>query len=203
MLQGKRPGTTMRSCLELVLHAHLPVAYGDAEKALRLYRLFAREYAYDHEIFADTKRLIEEGGAYRTLMTGQGICQEIAPAYNYLLLQAGVDAGICSGMRENGESHEWSIVKLDGTYYYVDPTYAISSPDTLRYFGMTEAERIKQGDFQPDTLWAFVIGEIKAQTLDVTDETFKPLWSCCDYDIGHHELLYRDSSGQQHTMKLE
>ena len=30
----------MRSVLELVLHAHLR-AYGDAEKALRLYRLFA------------------------------------------------------------------------------------------------------------------------------------------------------------------
>ena len=189
--------------VEDLLNASLPAACGDAEKALRLYRSFAREYRYDDEILNDSKRRLEEGGAYRTIMTGQGICWEIAAAYTYLLLQAGVDAGICCGIQENGDVHEWNIVKLDGKYYYVDPTYAVSSPDTLKYFGMTEAERIKQGSFLPDTLWVFIIGEIKAQTLDVTDEKFKPLWYSADYEIDHHQVLYQDNLGQQYTKNLE
>ena len=189
--------------VEGLLNSSLPAACGDAEKALRLYRFFAREYRYDDEFFNDMERRLEEGGAYRTIMTGQGICWEIAEAYTYLLLQAGVDAGVCSGCQENGECHDWNIVKLDGKYYYVDPTYAVSSPDTLKYFGMTEAERIKQGSFLLDTLWAFIVGEIKAQTLDVTDEKFKPLWYAVGYEIGHHQVFYQNNSGQQCAMNLE
>ena len=67
-------------------------------------------------------------------MGDYGICQEIAPAYAYLLLQVGVDAGICGSLSKDGDSaHAWTMVKLNDTWYHADVTWQLSDPYGLRY----------------------------------------------------------------------
>ncbi len=191
------------SRVESILNTFIPYSCSDTEKALRLYAYFAQECTYDGELLNDLGRYLREGGARRTIMSGQGCCQEIAPAYAYLLLQAGVDAGICIGSQQNGNSHEWNIINLNGKYYYVDPTYAMNRPQTLRYFGMTLEERVEQGSFLPDTFYLFVIGEISANEFHCIDERFKPLWFSFNYEFDDHILKYNDNLGQEYLMNLE
>ena len=123
--------------IEGILNETLGDDYSDLEKALALYEYFAYTYVYDWET-AD--RLYEEPvdytTTYRLFKTGTGICSEIAPAYSYLLMQAGVEATIVMG-----GDHEWSYVRINGNEYHIDPTFVISDPCSLSYFMMTDEQR--------------------------------------------------------------
>ena len=70
----------------------------------------------------------------------RGICSEIAPAYSYLLMQAGVDATTMIG-----SDHEWSYVRIGGHEYHIDPTFVLSSDESLEYFMMDDEQRALSG----------------------------------------------------------
>ncbi len=72
--------------------------YSDFEKVLALYDYFSHNYNYDYE----TERkmydsFVDYTMTYRLFESGTGICFEIARAYSYLLMQAGVDATTVMG----------------------------------------------------------------------------------------------------------
>lgn len=114
----------------------------DEEKAKALYTYFETHYMYDYEAAGSDS---VELSSYRLLTEGKGICQEIAPLFAYLLLQAGVDCTTCGSLNELNESHEWVVAELDGEYYHIDPTYVITDPGTWKYFGMTDDKRCEEG----------------------------------------------------------
>ena len=63
----------------------------------------------------------------------------------YLLYQAGIQCLIARGVSK-GEAHAWNVVKIDGAYYHLDPTWndPISSADfsfvSYAYFNVTDQE---------------------------------------------------------------
>lgn len=131
--------------IEQILNETLRDDYSDFEKALALYDYFFRNFQYDWETYERAKEsYVDYTTTLRLFRTGKGICSEIAPAYSYLLMQAGVDATVMMG-----NDHEWSYVLINGCNYHIDPTYVLDSDESLAYFMMTDTQRGKDG-FDPE-----------------------------------------------------
>jgi len=156
-----------------ILNDALEDDYSDFEKAFALYDYFVNHYTYDYVTeermyntfvdYTETRRLFE---------TGTGICFEIARAYSYLLMQAGVDAATVMG-----GAHEWSIVRINGVNYHVDPTFAINNQGSLAFFLMTDAQREATG-YSKDgfTYISNYAQDHPHPDYTANDGTFEPLW---------------------------
>lgn len=127
--------------IEGILNEVLEDDWSDVEKALALYVYFSRTYEYDWDTYyQDLESQVDYTTTYRFFKTGTGICREIAPAYSYLLMQAGVEATIVMDI-----NHEWSYVRIGGRNYHIDPTFVLSEMDSLAYFMMTDDRREATG----------------------------------------------------------
>ncbi len=162
----------------------------DFEKAFALYKYFYETYRYDYAAADKMYSVyVDYLSAYRLLTTGEGICCEIAPAYAYLLLQAGVDAGTMGGT-----AHDWAYIKLNGRNYHVDPTFAIGDQGALAYFLMNDEQREREGFPKEDHLILSNYAQDHPHP-DYTadDDTFRPLWEGFfgELDRESHTLRYR------------
>ena len=164
------------------------------EKTLALYMATAGRIDYDYDaVEADPNEPSDRTtGPYHAIMEDMGICQEIAGAYAYLLLQVGIDATTCSGLTHDMEwGHEWAIVKVGDKYYHCDPTSQTLEKNNLKYFGMTNAQREKMGDYNPKTFFIGLSNETTDLYLPITDETLKPLWKSKSVKIDREkDMLY-------------
>lgn len=52
----------------------------------------------------------------------ESVCMGYSKAYQYLLQKCGIESAIISGKSENA-AHAWNLVKLDGSYCYIDVTW--------------------------------------------------------------------------------
>ena len=159
--------------VEGILNEALADADSDFEKALALYDYFARTYHYDYETEQKIyETYVDYTTTYRLFATGTGICFEIARAYSYLLMQAGVDASTVMG-----GAHEWSCVRLNGVNYHVDPTFALDSGRSLAYFMMTDEQREATGCGRDGFIYVSNYSQDPPHP-DYTadDDTFAPLW---------------------------
>ena len=121
----------------------------DFEKAILIYSYITNNYVYDY--YAAEHFQADELSVYRLFTEGQGICQEIGVAYAYLLMQVGVDAAACTGQSEYMDSHKWTIVNLNGTYYNVDATWGLETGD-LSYFLFSDDTRYEMGGYSLDLM---------------------------------------------------
>jgi len=192
-----------RTLINTIIEENIRPEYDDIDKALALYTYIASNYTYDYDALEDDSISLS---VYRFFTERKGICQEIAPAYSYLLAQAGVDTTTCGSLNAQNDAHEWSFVKLDGEYYHIDPTWAIDAADAYNYFGMTDEQRRVQGGWDMS-----ILNYGSANIFDdrgvykANSERFKDLWysvtGSTDYDTNTisyylegdsevHELVY-------------
>ena len=120
-----------------ILDETCKAGYSDAENAIAIYDYFARNFTYTTYT-----------SSYVAIMEENGICQDFASAYDYLLGQAGIDACVCNSMLNKQFPHSWSLIRIDGKYYHADPTYALSNPGTIRYFGFTDERRSSMDNYE-------------------------------------------------------
>ena len=167
--------------VENILNTALKEQYSDIEKAAALYDYFYRNYQYDWDTAEKMKEIyLDFLTPLRIFRNGTGICSEIAPAYSYLLMQAGVEATVMMG-----NDHEWSYVRINGHNYHIDPTYVLSSEESLAYFMMTDGQREKDG-FDPakSTIVSNYSQDHPHPVYTADDDSYSMLW---DYSLD--ELL--------------
>ena len=86
------------------------------------------------------------------------VCEGYARAYQYLCQRAGIQALYCTGYAYPNDSpvnHAWNILRIDGKYYYCDPTFddgMMAGSTTVRYDNFLKSKDTfwKQHDVSPD-----------------------------------------------------
>lgn len=144
-------------------------------RALLLYNGLTHGSYYDYDLpsdveFDDTDYLFRTS-PYSALVQGSGICSSYAQSLVFLLTLAGVDAGTVDSFE--AMAHTWVLAKLDGKYYYLDPTWDVGGK--LQYFGMTAEDRAAMwgGEYPEDSCTMYSI--VVAEKYDITDTRFAPL----------------------------
>lgn len=170
--------------VEGILNAALRDDDTDFEKAAALYDYFYRHYLYDWEMYQESRERYVETTPMHLFHTGMGICSEIAPAYSYLLVQAGVEATTMMG-----PGHEWSYVRIGGHEYHIDPTFVLESEESLEFFMMTDEQRAVSGFTREQmTITSNYSGDHPHPNYTADNNTYSVLW---DYRF---DELIRDES---------
>lgn len=116
----------------------------EAMRAMLLYYAVIDDLNYDYDLIGENYEKLSEtdenmkSSSYYVLAEKSGICTNIAQAYMFLCTQADIECGTVLH-RGGGAMHMWNIVRIDGKYYYCDPTWDANA--SLKYFGITAADR--------------------------------------------------------------
>lgn len=155
-----------------------------AQVAREVYRRFTKTLKYDTVLLNKTMPRWDEPTyyteknpryreTYTALMNGSGVCSSFAKAYAFLLLQCRVETMTIycdhvSGLKD--KAHEWTMMKLDGKWYFADPTWERNGSDT--YFGVTTAEREQNGYLPQNFCLFFVYDTQFGKKFAVNDNRF-------------------------------
>ena len=143
-------------------------------KALALYMMYSSIVSYDYAALESV--VMVDVSPYRALTINQGICQSFGPAYAYLCLQMGIEAVTAGGLSTDDTAHEWTLVKLDGSYFYMDTTFENGDGGYgLKYFGMTTDDRVNAGNYIAKLFNIGETNQIWGPDIDATDERFSAL----------------------------
>ena len=93
----------------------------DYKKARLIYDYICRNVAYDYA-HSSNKNYMLKYACYGALVNNTAVCQGYALAFYRLALECGLDCRLIIGTGNNN-SHSWNIVKVNGKYYHVDPTW--------------------------------------------------------------------------------
>lgn len=147
-LDGKQTAI-LEKCRE-IFDTVLTDGMTDFQKELALYRYVTACGEYD-ETHYDPRTPLgrpDNTNPYGLLLRGYATCVGFAETFRLLMDLAGVECVTVTGAAYgSSEDHAWNMVKLEGEWYCVDPTWDGSSP--YRYFNVT-SDWLRKTDHQWD-----------------------------------------------------
>lgn len=92
-----------------------PGTLGQYEKVKYVYEYIIRNTTY-------TPNSDNNQNICSVFIGGESVCQGYAKAAQYLLRKMGMEITLAYG-NVDGQLHSWNLVRVDGEYYYMDPTW--------------------------------------------------------------------------------
>jgi len=146
--------------------------------AIALYRAYTYQIMYDHDAVTNAESIMQNTdlSAFRALTEYSGQADSFAAGYAYLLNQIGIKAISAGAVSDTNVSHAWTLLELDGRYYYADPCWETEAGGLgLRYFGLTAQQRYETGYFRNDRVNIGHSNILWANGLDISDTRFAPV----------------------------
>lgn len=146
--------------------------------AIALYRAYTYQIMYDYDAVTDAVSFMQNTdlSAYRALTEYCGRSEGFAAGYAYLCTQVGIRAISAGGTSDSGATHDWTLLELDGRYYYADPTMETEAGGTgLRYFGMNAQQRYENGWYRNENVNIGHSNILWGNGLDISDTRLIPL----------------------------
>lgn len=173
----------------------------ELEKAIKLYSYIGKNMKYDYDLYeyiisgdydeSQFNRFTQDGlepSPYRALIWKEGICDELASAYSYLLLQVGVEAVDVDG--EMGFNHEWNMVRIDDVYYHVDPTAQVANDNfALCCFAVSTEYFIELNEVNSESIMICGATGLIENTKFQNDSRFESLGYSNQYEIDHENRI--------------
>lgn len=156
--------------------SNINITDSEAMRAMLLYYYIIDDLEYDYGLIGENYNNLTKEEAnlksspYCVLVEKSGICTNIAQAYMFLCTQADIPCGTV--LHSGGNMHMWNIVKIDGKYYYCDPTWDANS--TLKYFGLTAKDRASWAGEYSDKEGTMLLATIP-EKYDISDSRFEVL----------------------------
>lgn len=156
---SEKDAAILDKCRE-VLAEYVTPEMSDFEKELALHDWLVANCSYDQRVhnIHTPKGLPDNTNPYGPLVGGYGICLGYATAFQLLMDLSGVECITVVGASSDSTSdHAWNMVRLDGEWYCVDPTWDDpvgnlfwTSQETLRlithrYFNVTSDDMRASG----------------------------------------------------------
>lgn len=113
----------------------------DTEDEYLIVKYFYEKLVADTEYDSDG---MDNQNICSVFINKKSVCQGYAKAFQYLLHQAGMEAGLVKGTVKDNGSHAWNLVSVNGNWYYVDVTWGDAS---YRLSDGTEEKKVSGADF--------------------------------------------------------
>lgn len=150
----------------------------DRQKAETIYAWITNNLTYNvYTTFTSRNEVYsEERDLQRTLQSRKGICKQFALLFRTLAENVGIPAFVVSGYNKSNGTllptpHEWCAAKVDGQWYFYDPT-----------FGMGYVTNSYQFIHRPTMKYCQVSPEKMIRTHMPYDPIWQLLPSPCTYD---------------------
>ncbi len=98
----------------------------EKERAYVLYQWIGENVSYDYSALESDA--VRSDNCYDAVVNKSAVCQGITGAYVYLCRLAGVEMYVQLGYTSEG-AHSWCKIDDEGTWMYIDPTWALSEED--------------------------------------------------------------------------
>lgn len=124
----------------------------DSMKAQVIYHNLSSSVKYDYDALDD----FSKSYSIYVYLNHTGICHSFADAYLQLLNQVNIESTMVSGAVSNSTiGHAWTAIKIDGEWYFADPTYEVSyeNGNYYKYFGINLEQRLNNGEFLTDRMY--------------------------------------------------
>lgn len=120
---SEKDAAILARCRELFAE-HITDGMTDFEKELALHDALVRLGEYDVTVYADGKGWPDNTNPYGLLVEGYGICLAYAASFQLLMDLAGIECiTVVGASAASTTDHAWNMVRLEGEWYCVDPTW--------------------------------------------------------------------------------
>ena len=158
------------------------------------------KYIYDYMIEHTDYRLDspENQTVCSVFLYGESVCQGYAKAFQLLCSRVGIPAVLVTGEVKNGEAHAWDLVRSDGEWYYVDPTWGDA------FYLMGDDDPAWQGKKRPSVNYDYLLVTTQQLLRTHTMDNFFPLPDCTAMKDNYYvrEDAYFDTVDEEKLTRL-
>lgn len=155
-------------------------AQNEREKTRAIFRWITDRIAYDAELYLSGRADTADTSPQYVLRSRRSICDGYTNLFLALAHEAGLSAvkitgytkgySYAPGRRPSGENHSWNAVRIDGTWFLLDPTWGAGSISTRGFhkkfepfFFFTPPEQLIWSHLPADPRWQLLEPPVSAE----------------------------------------